>query len=150
MVHGWLPGGGLEKLVSICLGGLGVESKCLRQVALVDLSILNFGMMRGKGGGPSMAIGPRSTRSCSHDAVIRIQDEAGNVIETHEHAGEFREAPPFTPPRNRMKFSMRPFIACVAFNESGLPSGESSPNKHGSAGEYALRSRSFSFLEYPD
>ena len=54
MVHGWLPGGGLEKLVSICLGGLGVESKCLRQVALVDLSILNFGMMRGKGGGPSM------------------------------------------------------------------------------------------------
>jgi hypothetical protein len=27
----------------------------------------------------------------SHDAVIRVYDEAGNVIETHEHAGEFRE-----------------------------------------------------------
>ena len=26
-----------------------------------------------------------------HDAVIRICDEAGNVIETHEHAGEFKE-----------------------------------------------------------
>jgi hypothetical protein len=26
-----------------------------------------------------------------HDAVIRIYDEAGNVIETHEHAGEFKE-----------------------------------------------------------
>jgi hypothetical protein len=24
--------------------------------------------------------------SCSHDAVIRVYDNAGNVIETHEHA----------------------------------------------------------------
>ena len=29
--------------------------------------------------------------SRSHDAVIRIYDKAGNVIETHEHAGEFKE-----------------------------------------------------------
>ena len=29
---------------------------------------------------------------CSHDAVIRVYDEAGNVIETHEHSGDFREA----------------------------------------------------------
>jgi hypothetical protein len=29
--------------------------------------------------------------SRSHDAVIRVFDEAGNVIETHEHAGEFKE-----------------------------------------------------------
>jgi hypothetical protein len=28
----------------------------------------------------------------SHDAVIRIYDEAGNVIETHEHAGRFQRA----------------------------------------------------------
>jgi hypothetical protein len=27
----------------------------------------------------------------SHDAVIRVFDAAGDVIETHEHAGEFRE-----------------------------------------------------------
>jgi hypothetical protein len=25
------------------------------------------------------------------DAVIRVFDEAGNVIETHEHAGNFKE-----------------------------------------------------------
>jgi hypothetical protein len=29
--------------------------------------------------------------SRSHDAVIRVYDDAGNVIETHEHAGDFRE-----------------------------------------------------------
>ena len=29
--------------------------------------------------------------SRSHYAVIRAYDEAGNVIETHEHAGEFKE-----------------------------------------------------------
>jgi hypothetical protein len=28
-------------------------------------------------------------RSRSHDAVIRVCDEAGNVIETHEHAANF-------------------------------------------------------------
>ncbi len=26
-----------------------------------------------------------------HDAVIRVYDDTGNVIETHEHAGEFKE-----------------------------------------------------------
>jgi len=30
-------------------------------------------------------------RSRSHDAVIRVYDEAGNVIETNEHAGDFKE-----------------------------------------------------------
>jgi hypothetical protein len=30
--------------------------------------------------------------SRSHDAVIRLYDEAGNVIETHEHAGDFNES----------------------------------------------------------
>jgi hypothetical protein len=29
--------------------------------------------------------------SRSHDAVIRIYDVAGNMLETHEHAGEFKE-----------------------------------------------------------
>ena len=29
--------------------------------------------------------------SRSHDAVIRVYDEAGNVIETHEHKGDFKE-----------------------------------------------------------
>jgi len=29
--------------------------------------------------------------SRSHDAVVRVYDEGGNVIETHEQAGEFKE-----------------------------------------------------------
>ena len=35
------------------------------------------------------AIGYAMHYSRSHDAVIRVYDEAGNVIETHEHAGDF-------------------------------------------------------------
>jgi hypothetical protein len=27
----------------------------------------------------------------SHNAVIRVYDETGNVIETHEHKGDFKE-----------------------------------------------------------
>jgi hypothetical protein len=29
--------------------------------------------------------------SRAHSAVIRVYDEAGNVIETHEHKGDFKE-----------------------------------------------------------
>ncbi len=32
-----------------------------------------------------------TSASGSHDAVIRVYDEAGNVIETHEHAGGFKQ-----------------------------------------------------------
>jgi hypothetical protein len=39
----------------------------------------------------SNTIGYAMHRSRPHDAVIRVYDEAGNVIETHEHKGEFRE-----------------------------------------------------------
>jgi hypothetical protein len=34
------------------------------------------------------AIGYAKHRSRSHDAVIRVYDDAGNVIETHENTGE--------------------------------------------------------------
>jgi hypothetical protein len=37
------------------------------------------------------AIGYAKFYSRSHDAVIRVYDEAGNVAETHEHAGHFKE-----------------------------------------------------------
>jgi hypothetical protein len=30
-------------------------------------------------------------RSRLHDAVIHVYDDAGNVIETHQHAGDFKE-----------------------------------------------------------
>jgi len=40
----------------------------------------------------SKAIGYAKFFSRSHNAVIRVYDTAGNVIETHEHAGDFKEA----------------------------------------------------------
>ena len=46
-------------------------------------------------GGPnavSNAIGFAKHPSRSHGAVIRVYDAAGNVIETHEHAGDFKES----------------------------------------------------------
>jgi len=39
----------------------------------------------------SNAIGYAKFFSRLHDAVIRVYDEAGNVIETHKHAGDFKE-----------------------------------------------------------
>jgi hypothetical protein len=36
------------------------------------------------------AIGYAQIYSRSHNAVIRVYDAAGNVIETHEHKGHFR------------------------------------------------------------
>jgi hypothetical protein len=40
----------------------------------------------------SNTIGYAEQYSRAHDAVIRVYDESGKVIETHEHAGDFREA----------------------------------------------------------
>jgi len=45
-------------------------------------------------GGPntaSNAIGYASRYSRSHGAVIRVYDDAGNEIETHEQKGNFKE-----------------------------------------------------------
>ena len=39
----------------------------------------------------SAAVDYAKHSSRSHDAVIRVYDSSGNVIETHEHAGEFKE-----------------------------------------------------------
>jgi len=39
----------------------------------------------------SNAIDYAKFRSRSHRAVIRVYDEAGNVIEMHKHAAEFKE-----------------------------------------------------------
>ena len=40
---------------------------------------------------PDNAIGYAMHSSRSHDAVIRVYDDAGNLIETQEHSGEFKE-----------------------------------------------------------
>ena len=57
----------------------------------VDLisDVLPFGRLWY--GEVSDAIGYAQHRSRSHDAVIRVYDDVGNVIETHEHKGDFKE-----------------------------------------------------------
>jgi hypothetical protein len=60
----------------------------------VDLisDVLPFGRLwYGEPNAVSNAIGYAMHRSRLHDAVIRVCDEAGNVIETREHAGDFKE-----------------------------------------------------------
>ena len=60
----------------------------------VDLisDALPFGRLwYGESNAVRNAIGYAMHCSRSHDAVIRVYDTAGNVIETHEHAGQFRE-----------------------------------------------------------
>jgi hypothetical protein len=60
----------------------------------VDLisDALPFGCLcYGEPNAISNAIGYAEHRSRSHDAVIRVYDEAGNLIETHEHKGDFKE-----------------------------------------------------------
>jgi hypothetical protein len=53
---------------------------------------LRFGRLRyGAPDAASNAIGYAKFYSRSHHAVIRVYDEVGNVIETHEHTGEFKE-----------------------------------------------------------
>jgi hypothetical protein len=60
----------------------------------VDLisDALPFGRLwYGEPNAISNAIGYAKLFSRSHDAVIRVYDQAGNVIETHEQVGEFKE-----------------------------------------------------------
>jgi hypothetical protein len=37
------------------------------------------------------AVNISSARMMKRDAVIRVYDDAGNVIETHEHKGDFKD-----------------------------------------------------------
>ena len=60
----------------------------------VDLisDVLPFGRLwYGDTNAVANAIGYAEHFSRSHDAVIRIYDALGNVIETHEHKGDFKE-----------------------------------------------------------
>ena len=61
----------------------------------VDLisDALPFGRLwYGEPAAISNAIGYAEHRSRSPAAMIRVYDDAGNVIKTHEHAGDFKEA----------------------------------------------------------
>jgi hypothetical protein len=54
--------------------------------------VLPFGRLWHDGlNAASNAIDYAKFRSRSHNAVICVYDRAGNVIETHEHNGEFKE-----------------------------------------------------------
>jgi hypothetical protein len=60
----------------------------------VDLisDALPFGRLwYGEPNSVASAIDYAKFRSRSNDAVIRVYDAAGNVIEAHEHAGDFKE-----------------------------------------------------------
>jgi len=54
---------------------------------------LPFGRLwYGEPNAVSYAIGYAMHSSRAHDVVIRVYDSAGNVIETHERKGDFKEA----------------------------------------------------------
>ena len=60
----------------------------------VDLisDALPFGRLwYGEPNAVANAIGYAEHYSRSHDAVIRVYDTAGNVIETHEHTGDLKD-----------------------------------------------------------
>jgi len=48
---------------------------------------------------PDNAIGYAMHSSRSHDAVIRVYDSIGNVIETHKHKGDFKVSAASPPER---------------------------------------------------
>ena len=58
----------------------------------VDLNsdVLPFGRLWYEQGPDAVEYAKCCSRS--HDAVIRVYGDAGNVIETHEHKGDFKEA----------------------------------------------------------
>jgi hypothetical protein len=62
-----------------------------RGVDLISDALPFGGLWYGEPNAVSNAIGYAKHRSRSHDAVIRVYDEDGNVIETHKHAGDFKE-----------------------------------------------------------
>ena len=62
-----------------------------RGVNLIS-DVLPFGRLwYGEQDAISNAISYAKFFSRSHDAAIRVYDAAGNVIETHEYAGDFKE-----------------------------------------------------------
>ena len=65
------------------------KDKC--GVDLISDALPFGGLWYGEPNAVSNAIGYAKHGSHSHDAVIRVYDEAGNVIKTHKRKGDFRE-----------------------------------------------------------
>jgi hypothetical protein len=67
-----------------------LRCSCPRGVDLIS-DVLPFGRLwYGGTNAVANAIGYAEHFSRSHDAVIRVYDDAGNVIETHKHRGDLK------------------------------------------------------------
>ena len=62
-----------------------------RGVDLISDALPFGGLWYAEPNAVSNAIGYAKHYSRSHDAVIRVYDAVGDVIETHEHKGDFKE-----------------------------------------------------------
>jgi hypothetical protein len=62
-----------------------------RGVNLISDALPFGAMWYGEPDAISNAVNYARFYSRSHNAVIRVYDETGNVIDTHEHSGEFKE-----------------------------------------------------------
>jgi hypothetical protein len=67
-----------------------------RGVTLISDALPFGGLWYDGSNAISNAIGYAKSYSRSHSAVIRVYDEAGNVIEMREHKGDFKEPARFT------------------------------------------------------
>ena len=65
--------------------------KVYRGVNLISDALPLGRLWYGEPNAISNAIDYAKHRSRSRSAVIRVYDKAGNVIETHEHAGDFKD-----------------------------------------------------------
>jgi hypothetical protein len=71
---------------------------------------------RDNHGTGSLGIDYAKFHTRSHDAVIRVYDSAGNMIETHEHKGDFKELIQSETARHG------PMIRCIRSGDGGLQS----------------------------
>ena len=62
-----------------------------RGVDMVSAALPFGRLWYGEPNAATNAIGYATHCSRSHEAVIRVYDAAGTAIETHEHAGDFKE-----------------------------------------------------------
>ena len=62
-----------------------------RGVDLISDALPFGGLWYGEPNAASNAVDYAKLYSRSHDAMIRVYDAAGNMIETHDHKGDFKE-----------------------------------------------------------
>ncbi len=68
-----------------------VRPRCDKRGVDLISNVLPFvRLWYGESDAISNAISYAKFRSRSHDAVIRVYDESGNVIKTHDHTGDFK------------------------------------------------------------